>query len=218
MMHHGPPLAAAFQQQPQYYYPAPGRAPPPPPSRPLTPAHQLPQPPPPLQQQAPPPQLQQQQQQQQQQQPPSRPLTPAPQQQQTPQAPPAAQRAGALVEVPDEALLEAFKSDVRTWLELDNTVRRLQAALKDRRGAKKQLSERILSFMARYNIEDLNTREGRLHYQITLVKAPVTQTSVRDRIASYFPSNDAVAQALHHAIFGNRERAERVSLRRFSLR
>ena len=142
------------------------------------------------------------------------PVTP-PQQPQQPQQPPPA---AAMVEVPDDALLDAFKSDVRTWLELDNTVRRLQAALKERRAAKKQLTDRILGFMSRYNIEDLNTREGRLRYQVAVVKAPVTQVGIRDRISNYFSANMPMAQALTQAIFGNRERAERASLRRLSIR
>ena len=62
--------------------------------------------------------------------------------------------------IADTTSLESFKNDVRMWMELDNSIRRLQAAIKERREAKKIINARILDFMSKYKIDDLNTREG----------------------------------------------------------
>lgn len=120
-------------------------------------------------------------------------------------------------EAPDDAAMEEFKTDVRTWLELDSTIRRLQAATRERRAAKKQLTDRILQFMNRYNIEDLSTRDGRLRYRVSYVRTPLSHQAIKDRILGYFASNDNVAQAVAGAVFGNRERTERVALSRLKL-
>jgi hypothetical protein len=90
--------------------------------------------------------------------------------------------AGVLVEVPGNEELEDFKNQVRIWLDLDNTLKKLKAAVKERQLAKKELTERILEFMGRYNIEDLNTRDGKLRYKVVTMKEPLTQSIIKSRI------------------------------------
>ncbi len=119
---------------------------------------------------------------------------------------------------PDEDALNDFKNDVRMWLELDGTIRRLQTALKERRAARTALHDRITRFMNEFNIEDLNTREGRLRYHVTYVRTPLSQQVIRDRINSFFQNNANIAQALQGAVFGVRERKEHRALRRLTSR
>ena len=69
----------------------------------------------------------------------------------------------------------------------------------------------------RHNIEDLHTRDGRLRYQVTFVRPTLRQRDIREKIADYFAENEAAAQAMSDAVFGGRERAQRVSLRRLRL-
>lgn len=120
--------------------------------------------------------------------------------------------------LPDDTELEIFKEDVRTWLELDNTVRRLQETLRDRRTAKTALNERIVRFMANYDIEDLNTREGRLRFRVSYPRVPLTQNAIRERITSFFEADPRIAEALDGQVFGHRERREHRSLARSGAR
>ena len=55
-----------------------------------------------------------------------------------PPAPPAPPQ-----DVPDDDALESFKAEVRTWLEVDNSIRTLRLALAERREAKRALTGRI---------------------------------------------------------------------------
>jgi len=120
-----------------------------------------------------------------------------------------------LVDQPTDVLLDEFKSQVRTWMELDNIIKNLQTALRDRRLYKKHLTTKIVDFMNRYNIEDLDTREGSLRSRVTYAKSPLSQKAIRDGIANYFANNTAIGTQVTDAIFNsNRERIERVSLRR----
>ena len=115
---------------------------------------------------------------------------------------------------PSDDALDAFKADVRTWLELDNSIRGLQASIRERRNAKRGLTSRVLDFMARYNIEDLSTRDGRLRSKVSYVRAPLSHQAIRTRIDTFFSADAAAAFQLSGAVFGNRERCERTSLRR----
>lgn len=110
--------------------------------------------------------------------------------------------------------LESFKHDVRTWLEMDNTLRALQRNLRERRAEKRVLSQRILEFMRRYKIDDLNTPIGRLRFQVSRVKPPLSQQEILDRIANYYQNDVIALQQLRTAVFGNRPVADKTSIRR----
>ena len=76
-----------------------------------------------------------------------------------------------IMEMPDNQSLEEFKSQVRAWVEIDNNIRKLKKSIKEHNNAKKELNDFILRFMIKYNIEDLNTKDGsKLRYKINQVK------------------------------------------------
>lgn len=82
------------------------------------------------------------------------------------------------VVAPTNSALEEFKKDVKIWMDLDNAVKKLKAMAKDKVKTQKQLTEKIMAFMAKYNIEDLNTRDGKLRYKIRQVKAPAPRRNI----------------------------------------
>jgi hypothetical protein len=110
--------------------------------------------------------------------------------------------------------LDAFKADVRTWIEVDTSIRKLSEALRERREAKRALTRRVLAFMAEHNIEDLTTRSGRLRAQVTYVRTPISQQVIRSRIDHLYSSDADAASHLTQLLLGNRERLERTSLKR----
>lgn len=128
-----------------------------------------------------------------------------------------AQEAGAMqhIELPDAAILDEFKNHVRAYIELDNTIRKLKGLLKERNNLKKQLNEKILKFMAKYNIEDLNTRDGsKLRYKVTTTKAAPTKADIKDRLVQYYGNVDNVDE-LAEKVFQKNQK-EVVSLRRLN--
>ena len=86
-----------------------------------------------------------------------------------------------VVEVPDAASLEEFKNQVKIWIETTKSIRQLQAQTKERNQFKNQLTEKILAFMAKYNIDDLNTKDGLLQYKVAYVRTPLPQATLRER-------------------------------------
>ena len=113
--------------------------------------------------------------------------------------------------------MDGFRTDVVTWIELDNSIRVLQSSLRERKDAKRNLTERIVSFMTDHDIVDLATRFGRLRFKVEYVRAPLSHKAIRSRISDFYSSRDPeAAHELSGAVFGNRQRCERVALRRLT--
>lgn len=118
------------------------------------------------------------------------------------------------MELPDNAVLEEFKQQVRMWIELDNQVQKLQQAIKERKQVKNQLTEKILRFMGRYNIEDLNTKEGKLRYRATPVKTTVSKTEIKRRLVEHYGKVNDIDE-LTELVFKSQETDEKkATLRR----
>ena len=127
----------------------------------------------------------------------------------------------SIVEVPNNEELNDFKNQVRLWLELDNMLKKLKAAVKERQVAKKELTERILEFMGKYNIEDLNTRDGKLRYKVVNVKEPLTQNVIKTRIKEKIESGDAAAadpDEVVDQVFQREQVSQKIVLKRLGRR
>ena len=120
------------------------------------------------------------------------------------------------IESIDNALLDEFKNQVRMWWQYDTDIKRLQVAIRERRTAQNHITEKVLDFMKRHNIEDLNTKEGVLRYRTAVVKAPLSQKSIKTRLSEFF-ERDPNAMNYIKKIFEDREKVEKVSLRRLKL-
>lgn len=122
----------------------------------------------------------------------------------------------AMTESMNEALLEEFKGHVKDWLELDNQLKRLAAASKERRKKKNDINLKILEFMMRFNIEDLNTKEGVIRYRKTYVKEPLSQKTIKTKLEELFRDDKETYEKVEK-IFTDRAKVEKTSLRRLKL-
>lgn len=125
-----------------------------------------------------------------------------------------------LVHVPDitqNISLEEFREYVRKWLEMDNMIKKAQEAIKERKKLRDKLSTVISAFMCKYNIEDLNTKEGRIRCKVQTVKAPVNQKMVKQKITDYFSNDETKKQEILSRIYEERGEVEKVSLRRLRI-
>lgn len=123
------------------------------------------------------------------------------------------------IELPDNAILEEFKNQVRLWMEIDSQVAKLQGAIKERKQVKKKLTEKILAFMGKFNIEDLNTKDGKLRYRVNSVKPTVTKAEIKRRLVENYGKVDNL-EKLTELIFSSNEDSlqPKPSLRRMKTR
>lgn len=119
-------------------------------------------------------------------------------------------------EHPNATQMNDFTAYVATWLKLDTDISRLATALKERRSAKRQLTENILAFMIRFGIDDLDTLECRLSYRVRQVRTPLPHRVIHERLAGIYSNDPVTARSITDTVF-NRERVERVSLRRCAI-
>jgi hypothetical protein len=117
----------------------------------------------------------------------------------------------------DTITLDEFKNYVRKWLELDNFVKKAQEVVKEKKKARDEFSKVITKFMCKYNIEDLNTKEGRIRCKVGYVKAPVNQKLIKQRISDYFSNEEEKKQEILSKIYDERNTAEKVTLRRLKI-
>jgi hypothetical protein len=92
------------------------------------------------------------------------------------------------IDVPTVQELEEFKSQVHLWMETDTSIKKLKGLIKEKKSAMDLISEQILAFMARFNIEDLNTKDGKLKYRVSQIKTPIARAEIKTRlIENYDP-------------------------------
>lgn len=117
----------------------------------------------------------------------------------------------------DNISLEEFKGYVRKWLELDNFLRKAQETVREKRKQRDALSQVIVKFMCKFNIEDLNTKEGRIRCKVGYVKAPVNQKVIKQRLTDYFGDKEQEKNEVLAKIYEERDVSEKVSLRRLKI-
>jgi hypothetical protein len=137
-------------------------------------------------------------------------------------APPPSNTGGELVlidtnNIPENITLEEFKNYVKKWLDLDNTIKKVQEAVREKKKQRDTLSNVISQFMAKYNIEDLNTKEGRIRCKVSVVKAPLNQKVVKQKISDYFRNDESKKEEILSTIYEDRPKTEKLSLRRLKI-
>jgi hypothetical protein len=106
-----------------------------------------------------------------------------------------------------------FKSNVKEWLTLDDDIITLQKAIKDRRLKKNDLTPKILDFMNRFKINDLNTNNGKLKFSKSLQTKPLNKQFLISRLGDFFKDFSKGEKAASF-ILENRDKEEKLKLRR----
>jgi hypothetical protein len=120
-------------------------------------------------------------------------------------------------DIPENISLEEFKGYVKKWFEFDNFIKKAKDIIKEKKESRDKLSTLISKFMSKYDIEDLNTKEGRIRCKTTIVKAPISQKIIKNKITDYFKENEHYKNDILHKIYDDREKVEKVSLRRLKI-
>lgn len=116
-------------------------------------------------------------------------------------------------EGPNPVELDEFKNTVKSYLQIDNDIKKLRQTVKEKNNQKNVLMPKIMEFMSNYNIEDLNTQDGVLRYKKTFVKASLSQKNIKSKIIDFF-DNSKKSEELTKYLFDDREKIEKISLRR----
>jgi hypothetical protein len=84
------------------------------------------------------------------------------------------------LEVPTDEELFDFKNMVAEWTKMDDQIRKLNIAVRERRVLQKSLAEKIQSFMKTYSYDTLNTKQGKIHHSVRKTKQPIKINDIKE--------------------------------------
>jgi hypothetical protein len=106
-----------------------------------------------------------------------------------------------------------FKLNVKEWLTLDDDLITLQKAIKDRKNKKNELTPKVLNYMNRFQINDLNTINGKIKFTKSLCTKPLNKQFLISRLGDFFKDFTKGEKAASF-ILDNRDKEEKFKLRR----
>lgn len=106
-----------------------------------------------------------------------------------------------------------FKEEVRKWLTLDDDIRTLQKAMNERKKVKNELTPRVLEFMGKYDIQNLNTQEGKIQYAKSIITKPMNKDYLKTRLSEFLKNMDK-AERCTDFLLKNRIKEEKVRIKR----
>lgn len=114
---------------------------------------------------------------------------------------------------PTEDDMETFRQQVSEWTKLDDQVKKLAIAIRERKIHQRALSTKIQEFMIKYGYDNLNTHGGRIKASVAQVKQPLKLKDIRQKILEL---HNISGEELVAKIFDdeNRPTCEKRSLRR----
>jgi hypothetical protein len=107
------------------------------------------------------------------------------------------------------ALLESIKA----WIQIDNELRELQKASKERREMKKELTNNLVNVMRDNEIDCFDVKDGHLMYKKSVSRGPVNKKLLLTTLSSYF-KNEKQADELCTFILDSREEKVRETISR----
>jgi seryl-tRNA synthetase len=130
------------------------------------------------------------------------------------------EEAGPSRTAPSVDEMAEFRSQVSEWVKLDEQVKKLRIAVRERMVHQKALGSQIQDFMKRFNYDDLNTQNGRIKHKVREVKAPLKLTEVKTKLYTIVEEgasrgfNDETIKKIHEIFEGERPVTKKEGLRR----
>jgi hypothetical protein len=118
--------------------------------------------------------------------------------------------------------LERFKTIVKYYMKTDNEIKEIKSKIKLLNSEKKKRQEliesitpSIMEYMTENDIEELNSKEGKIEYKKSFVKSPLTNSMIKKQLYDRFGEAEELKTFLDQ-IFSDREKIEKQSLRRIN--
>lgn len=93
---------------------------------------------------------------------------------------------------------------VKTWVQVDNQIRNLNARLKELRNEKKIQNESMIQLMKSHDIDNFDLKDGQIQYKRSTKREPLTQSRLL-AILSTHPQFAEQAKSVHDFVMENRQ-------------
>ena len=109
---------------------------------------------------------------------------------------------------------EVLLDNVKQWINIDNEIRQLQGAIKERRKQKKELTDNLVHTMKQNDIDVFNIPDGELIYTKTKSKRPLSKKHLLLSLSQYFKNDKEMVERLGTFILDSRQIKEKENIKR----
>ena len=106
-----------------------------------------------------------------------------------------------------------FKDNVKEWITLDDDIKTLNIALKERKKKKQELTPKVLNFMNDHKVHDIKTTDGQLKFSKSMTSKPLNKKYLINRLGDFFKDYSKGEKAVEF-LYENRDKEEKMKLQR----
>lgn len=100
---------------------------------------------------------------------------------------------------------EKLITSIKDWIQIDNEMKELQKAIKERRERKKELTDSLVNVMKSNDIDCFDTKDSKLVYKQNKVKSSMSKKYLLSSIHKLFENEPDTAKKVSEYILNNRE-------------
>ena len=105
-------------------------------------------------------------------------------------------------------------SHIKSWIEIDNEIGKMQKQIKAFRDEKKELTNSLVDVMKSNEIDCFDINDGKLIYSRSKIKKPINKKTLFTSLHTYFKEDQEMAKQLSEFILNSREETVKESIRR----
>jgi hypothetical protein len=100
---------------------------------------------------------------------------------------------------------EQLINTIRSWVKVDNDIKKLQKEQNKMKNEKKKLSESLIEIMKKNEIDCFDINDGQIFYTKKNIKKPITKKNLINILSIYYKNDLMKANELNDFILNNRE-------------
>lgn len=108
---------------------------------------------------------------------------------------------------------EQLIDNIKEWLRIEQELKELARAAKERRERKKELTTSLVDIMKVNDIDCFDVNGGKLLYSQNKTKAPLNKKTLLATLQSYYKNDQSKAQELSEFILNSRETKVKETIR-----
>lgn len=109
---------------------------------------------------------------------------------------------------------EALIQNIKEWIQIDNELKELQKASRERRQRKKELTSNLVEVMKNNEIDCFDTNDGKLIYSQTKTRQSVSKKYLLSTLLNFYKDDPLTAKQVTEYILNNREEKINENVRR----
>lgn len=109
---------------------------------------------------------------------------------------------------------ERLVNDIKEWIQIDNELKELQKAARERRERKKELTNNLVDVMRDNEIDCFDVNDGKLVYTKSKVRQTLSKKYLLTTLQSFYSDDPVKAKQLSEFILNSREEKVKENIRR----